>query len=204
MRIERRILQSLAVVVVLLVGGMIWRLSSLGREPEPGRMEPAELVLTKQWNGEVVRVPGPLTLPPWVKEMKAYRRILDRGFSTDLTTTDLDGNKYVAHGLGRMKNGAGEPFVCFSSIDRYRPSGSLENTTLVAGDAEPFEWTVLNEKGERITFGSIGKSGSYTIAFFEEGEENFTKEWQVDPNLTIYSEQVKGEDGHYQFTHRKR
>ena len=55
-----------------------------------------------------------------------------------------------------------------------------------------------------MMFGSIGNSGSYTIAFFEDGEKKFTKEWEVDPNLTIYSEQVKGEDGHYQFTHRKR
>ena len=191
-------------LIVLLVAGMIWGLYFCGREPEPGRMEPSELVLTKQWNGEVVRVSGPLELPPWLRETKDYRRILDRGFSTNLTTTDLDGNKYVAHVLGRMKNKAGGRFVCFSRIDKYRPNGSLENTTLVAGDAEPFEWTVLNEKGERTMFGSIGNSGSYTIAFFEDGREKFTKEWEVDPNLTIYSEQVRGEDGHYQFTHRKR
>ena len=199
---RRRNRRRLLTIFVAVVGaGALWWLFGRDTEPEPTVMAPAELMLTKRWNGDVVRVAGPLTLPPWMREMKAYKRIMERGFATDLVTTGLDGHRYVAHALGRMKNQAGRRFVCFSSIDRHRPDGTPENVTLVAGDAEPFEWKVMNERGERVMFGSIGNSGSYTIAFFEPGADKFEKEWQVDPNLTIYSEQVKGEDGHYHFTH---
>jgi len=44
--------------------------------------------------------------------------------------------------------------------------------------------------------------GSYTVRFYDTGDERCVKEWEVDPNLSIYSEQVLGEDGHWRFTHR--
>ena len=192
------------VVVVLIVVGIIWWLSSASRGTYPGQMEVAELVLTKAWNGEVACVPGALTIPQSMKETREYRRILRRGFVSDLTTADLDGNTYVAHALGRMKNDAGEYFVCFSSMGKRRQDGSLENVTLLSGDSEPFEWTITDEKGNRTTHVSKGSSGNYTVTFFENNEDKCAKEWEVDPKLNIYSEQVRGEDGHYHFTHNMR
>ena len=191
-------------VVVLVAAGMIWRLSTAGRETGPRPMEVAELVLTKAWNGEVVRLPGPLTVPQWMKETNEYRRILIRGSVSDLTATDPNGNTYVAHALGRERDKAGKLFVCFSSMEKKRPDGSLENVTLLAGDSEPFEWKIMDEKGSRTMSISRLSEGGYTVRFLENNEDKLVKEWEVDPERNIYSEQVRGEDGHYHFTHNMR
>ncbi len=204
MTVQRSRLPLLIGLIVLIGVGMVWRLSSANREAMPGRMDEVELRLTKAWDGEVVAVPGALTIRPWMKKTREYKRILNRGFASDLTATDLDGNTYVAHALGRQRNDAGRYFVCFSSMEKRRPDGSLENVTLLAGDAEPFEWTIMDERGNRTIHVMKGNAGSYTVAFFENGEAKFVKEWEVDPELNIYSEQVRSEDGHYHFTHRMR
>ena len=193
----------IAVVVLVVVGVTIW-MSSANQQPKIGPMEASELVLTKAWNGEIVRVPGLLTVPQWMKETRDYKRILRRGFVTNLSWTDLEGNKYVAHALGREKDKAGNRFVCFSSMEKKRPDGSLENATLLAGDREPFECKIMDEKGNKIIFVSKGNNGGYNVAFFENNEDKFVKEWEIDPELNIYSEQVRGEDGHYHFTHNMR
>jgi hypothetical protein len=191
-------------VVVLVAAGIIWRLSTARRETGPRRMEGAELVLTKAWNGEVVRVPGPLTVPQWMKETREYRRILRWGFVSDLTATDPNGNTYVAHALGREKNSEGKRFVFFSSMEKRRPDGSLENVTLLAGDSEPFEWKILDDRGSRTMSISKSSEGGCRVRFFEKNEDKLVKEWEVDPERNIYSEQVRGEDGHYHFTHNMR
>lgn len=200
-KMQRSRLRLVITLVVLVALGMIWWWSAR-RQPTPGRMEASQLVLTKAWDKQIVHVPGPLTIPPWLKQTREYKRVLRRGVCLDLTTTDLDGNRYVAHALGRTKNPAGDYVVCFSSIDKYREDGSLENVTLLADGETAFEWHIRDMKGNRSMFASKGNSGSYTVAFFENGEDKFVKEWEVDPELNIYSEQVRGEDGHYNFTHR--
>jgi hypothetical protein len=43
-----------------------------------GPMPDSELVLTKEWNGEVVRVPGLLDVPEWMKKTWEYRKLLAR------------------------------------------------------------------------------------------------------------------------------
>jgi hypothetical protein len=191
-------------VVVLVGAGIIWWLSTAGRETGPGRIEVPELVLTKVWNGEIVHVAGPLTVPQWMKETREYRRILIRGSVSDLTATDPNGNTYVAHALGRERDKAGKLFVCFSSMEKRRPDGSLENVTRLAGDSEPFQWKIPDEKGNRTMFISKNSKGGYRVRFFENDEDRLVKEWEVDPERNIYSEQVRGEDGHYHFTHNMR
>ncbi|HUT30062.1 MAG TPA: hypothetical protein VMX13_09745 [Sedimentisphaerales bacterium] len=191
-------------LVLLIAAGMIWRLSTAGREAGSRLMEVAELVLTKAWTGEVVRLPGPLTVPQWMKETREYRGILRWGSVSDLTATDPNGNTYVAHALGRERDKAGKFFVCFSSMEKRRPDGSLENVTLLAGDSEPFEWKILDENGNRTMSISRLSEGGYTVRFFENNEDKVVKEWEVDPEHNIYSEQVRGEDGHYHFTHNMR
>ena len=124
-----------------------------------------------------------------------------RGTVSDLTWTDLDGNTYVAQALGKEENDEGKLFVCFSSIRKNRRDGSLENSTLLSGDSNPYQWKIMDEKGKRIMFISRKTDGSYTVTFYENDEDKFIKEWEVDPELNIYSEQVQGEDGHYHFTH---
>lgn len=188
-------------VVVLIAAGIIWRLWAASGEMGPRPVEVTELVLTKSWNGEIVRVPGPLTVPKWMKETTEYRRILRWGSVSDLTATDPNGNTYVAHALGREKNSQGKRFVCFSSMEKRRPDGLLENITRLAGDGEPFEWKILDEKGNCTTLISKLREGGYTVRFFEKNEDKPIKEWEVDPQRNIYSEQVRAEDGRYHFTH---
>ena len=133
---KRSKLTLLLLVLVLIVAGIVWRLSSASSEAGPVRIEAAELVLTKAWNGEVVRVPGALRIPQSMEETKEYRLVLRKGFVSDLTAADLDGNTYVAHALGREKNSKGENSVTFSSMEKRRPDGSLENVTILGVDKE--------------------------------------------------------------------
>jgi hypothetical protein len=201
MRTTRRVQVLLIMAVVATVAGIVWWRAVVRREALPGRMAVPELVMTKAWNGEVVHVPGALAVPPWLKRTREYRRVLRRGFALDLTTTDLDGNTYVAHALGREKNDAGEYVVCFSHIDKHRPDGLLENMTLFGRYAEPVQWDIRGEQGHRTVQVSRNNAGKYTVRL-EDEKGTMTREWEVDPNLYIYSEQVRGEDGHYHFTHR--
>ena len=89
-------------------------------------------------------------------------------------------------------------------MEKKRPDGSLENVTLLAGDSEPFEWKIMDEKGSRTMSISRLSEGGYTVRFLENNEDKLVKEWEVDPERNIYSEQVRGEDGHYHFTHNMR
>ena len=77
----------------------------------------------------------------------------------------------------------------------------MENVTHLAGDSEPFEWEVLDKDGNRTMRVSRGSAGNYTITFLDNKGGQFAKEWQADSTLSIHSEQVRGEDGSYSFTH---
>ena len=195
-------LAALALLIILVV--ICFVIMEKQGSIAPQRMEVADLMMTKLWNDEVVNVPGPMTVPAWMKQSKTYRTILERGSVSNLTWSDIDGNTYVAHAIGRMKNKVGKPYVLFSKIEKRRPDSSLENETLLAGDSKPFEWSIMNEDGNRIMFVSKGAKGGGEVAFFEDGEDNFSKEWEFDPALKIFSEQVRGENGSYHFTHNLR
>jgi hypothetical protein len=190
-------------VISLFIGGIIWILSVYPQE-NVGTMPSSELVLTKAWNGEVERVPGLLQVPQWMKETWEYRKLLIRGNVSTLTWKDFEGNTYVAHTLGREKDKTGRNFVSFSSMERRRPDGSLENATMLSGDSVPVQGKIFDETGNKIISISKASNGNYRISFFENNEDKFTKEWQIDPNLNIYSEQVRGTDGHYHFTYNMR
>jgi hypothetical protein len=66
-----------------------------------GPMPDSEMVLTNLWNGEVVRVPGLLKVPQWMKKTWEYRKLLTRGNVSELTWKVLEGNTYIANVLGR-------------------------------------------------------------------------------------------------------
>ncbi|MBN1974973.1 MAG: hypothetical protein JW787_15135 [Sedimentisphaerales bacterium] len=198
-----KLIYIIIAALIVFICGIIWIIS---KDPQEniGPMPDSELVLTKLWNGEVVRVPGLLKVPQWMKKTGEYRRLLARGYVSTLTWKDFESNSYVAHVLGRMKDKAGKRFVCFSSMVKKRPDGSLENTTLLAGDNEPFECSIFDEKGNKIIFVSRGNNGGYTVSFFENDEDKFVKEWEINPELNIYSEQVRNENGNYHFTYNMR
>jgi hypothetical protein len=191
-----------AALVVFLVG-IIWILSVYTQE-NIGPMDPFELVLTKAWNGEVIRVPGLLKVPQWMKKTWEYHKLLARGNVSELKWKDLEGNTYIASVLGREKDKTGKRFVCFSGMVKRRSDGSLENATLLTGDSEPIEGKIFDQTGKKIMFISRGNNGNYTVSFFENNEDKFEKEWEIDPELNIYSEQVRDENGHYHFTYNMR
>lgn len=202
---KRKRLTLLAVLVLLIASTLILRFVATEQETiKPRPMEVADLIMTKLWDGEAVRIPGPMTVPDWMKESTGYRRILKRGFVSDLSWKDTDGNTYKAYAMGRAKNKAGKRYVLFSKMEKRRPDGSLENMTLLAGDSEPFEWNVMDDEGNREIFVSKGANGGGEVAFFEDDIDNFSKEWEFNPSLKIFSEQIRGEDGSYHFTHNLR
>ncbi len=63
------------------------------------------------------------------------------------------------------------------------------------------EWKIRDESGNLSMHISKMNDGSYIARFYDFGDY-CVKEWEVDPNLSIYSEQVRGEDGHWRFTHK--
>jgi hypothetical protein len=190
-------------VLAVFVCMIMWILSLYPQE-NIGPMPPSELALTKAWNGEVVRVPGLLEVPQWMKETREYRKLLIKSRPAELTWKDLDGNTYIADAPGgRWKVDGGKYSVIISSIVKKRPNGSLENRTLF-GNYKPFSCSIYDETGKKIMFISKGYSESYTVSFFEDNEDKMTKEWEINPELKIYSEQVRDEDGNYHFTHNMR
>ncbi|MEJ2647647.1 MAG: hypothetical protein P8016_04460 [Sedimentisphaerales bacterium] len=190
-------------VLVVSLGAIIWMLARYPQE-NIGPIPPSELVLTKAWNGEVVRIPGLLEVPQWMKETWEYHRLLAKGNVSTLTWKDLEGNIYVANVLGREKDKTGKRFVSFSGMVKRRPDGSLEESTLLFGDSKPVEGKIFDETGKKIMFISKGNNGSYTVSFFEDNKDKFTKEWEINPELIIYSEQVRDTDGNYHFTYNMR
>ncbi len=190
-------------IIVIFTGGIILILSVYPQKNVVA-MPPSELVLTKAWNGEVVRVPGLLEVPQWMKETWEYRKLLARGNVSTLTWKDLEGNTYIAHTLGRERDKTGKWFVSFSGMEKRRPDDSLENATMLSGDSKPVEGKIFDETGKKIMFISKRNSGNYRVSFFEGNEDKFTKEWEIDPNLNIYSEQVRDTDGRYHFTYNMR
>lgn len=203
---KRRKLLLFTIVVALGVIGITLCFVSTSNDllSKPMLMEPSELVFTKAWDGEVVRLPGPLALPPWLKKTKEYRRILQRGSVSDLTWLDVEGNTYVAHAFGREENQGGEPFVSFSSVQKRRPDGSLDNVTRLGGENQTLEWSIMDERGNRLMLGSKKNDGRLSVAFFDADEDKLVKvkEWEIDSKLNIQSEQVRDEGGRYHFTYR--
>ena len=199
---KRRMLVFIVLLVALtIVGIFVWQVLKSGKRTPP-KMEVPVLVLTKAWNGEVVRVPGPLTVPQWIKDGKECRGILRSGNALEITWTDQDGNNYEASALGKAKNAEGKLYVDFSYMKKQRPNGSYENVTVLTGDSKPVEWKIRDESGNLTMHISKMGDGSYLVNFYDIGDDRCVKEWEVDPSLSIYSEQVRGEDGHWRFTHR--
>jgi hypothetical protein len=186
--------------LVVFLCGIIWILSVYPQE-NIGPMDASELVLTKVWNGEVVRVPGLLKVPQWMKKTREYRKLLIRSRPVELTWKDLDGNTYIADAPGgRWKVGGGKYSVIISSIDKKRPNGLLENHTLF-GNYKPYNGSIYDDTGKKIISISKENNGGYTISFFKDNEDKFEKKWEIDSELNIYSEQVCDKDGQYHFTY---
>ncbi|MBN2589667.1 MAG: hypothetical protein JXA96_07385 [Sedimentisphaerales bacterium] len=164
-------------------------------------MPESELVLTKVWNGEVVRVPGLLDVPQWMKKKWEYRKLLMRSRPVELKWKDLDGNTYIADAPGgRTKVEGGKYSVIISSIVKKRPNGSLENHTLF-GNHRPFIGSIYDETGNKIMSIIKGSRDSYTVSFFENNEDKFEKKWQVNSEMNIYSEQILDPNGTYHYTY---
>ncbi len=122
---KRRMLVFFVLLVALAVVGIfVWQ-ALTSRNRTPPKMEVPVLVLTKAWNGEVVRAAGPLTVPQWIKDGKECRRILRRGNASVITWTDQDGNRYAASALGKAINAEGKLYVDFSYMKKQRPNGSF-------------------------------------------------------------------------------
>ncbi len=194
---KRRFIFFITLAFVIFLECVIYILSKYPGE-YTGPVPDSELVLTKVWNGEVVRVPGLLDVPEWMKKTWKYRKLLAISKSAELTWKDSDGNTYIADAGGRWKVDGGKYSVAISGIVKKRPNGSLENYTLF-GNHKPSIGSIYDETGKKIM--SVSKGDGYAISFFKDNQDNAEKKWQVNSEMNIYSEQVLDPNGNYHFTY---
>lgn len=188
------------VAFVILLGCIILIRSKCTRE-YVGPMPDSELVLTKIWNGEVVRVPGLLDVPQWMKKNWEYRKLLARSKAVELTWKDLDGSTYIADApRGLWSVHGGKNSVIISSIVKKRPDGSLENHTLFV-HYKPYNSSIYDETGKKIISISKDNNRGYIISFFKDDKDKFEKQWEINSKLNIYSEQIRDPNGNYHFTY---
>ena len=188
------------IAFVFFLGCLILILSKRSKE-NIGPMPDSELVLTKVWNGEVVRVPGLLDVPQWMRKTWEYRKLLMNSKSVELTWKDLDGNTYIADAPGgQWKVKGGKSSLIISSIVKKRTDGSLENRTLFA-NYKPYSCSIYDETGKKFISISKENDGSYTILFFKDNQDKVEKIWEVNSKMNIYSEQIRDPNGNYQFTY---
>jgi len=185
---------------IAIVGILIVAVKSIGIDDGPER----EMVLTLGWNGEQVAIPAPVKFPEWGKKTWEFRLWRWKKDSRTFTTFDRKGYKYVAQGLGFVRDKNGRLYGAFSGIKRYGPDGKLEASTTILSGNVPEEWMTFNEQGKKAVYVyAFHKDAgtSYEVIFYGD-DGKMVKEWYTNTNGVVYSEQVRGPDGRYHFTHR--
>ena len=120
------------------------------------------------------------------------------------TTFDRQGYKYVAQGLGFLRDKNGRFCEAFASIKRYRPDGKLEASTTILSGSVPEEWMTFDDQGEKAVYVYAfhkDEGTSYEVIFYGD-DGKMVKEWYTNTDGVVYSEQVRGPDGRYHFTHQ--
>ena len=132
----------------------------------------ASLTIKQGWNGEVVDVPFPVTIPQTIKDSAAWKLWLKRRHRQTFEGKDAGGRRYEIGAIGnyQVKEGKGisNVYSHAATVARYRPDGTLEAATVFAGPTgateapAPFtmQWQWGVEWGvERVTFyGTDGKT----------------------------------------------
>ena len=202
MRTKRiALLAVLVLIVIAVVAVLIFTLKSV----KTGAGSEREITLTFGWNGQDVNIPAPVEFPEWAEGTWEYKLWRWKKDARTFTILDREGYKYVADGQGFQRDKNGRLYGAFGGIKRYRPDGKLEaaTTSILSGNV-PVEWVTFNDQGKRIirVYAHIKDDGrSYEVIFYND-DGKMAKEWYTNTKCVIYSEQARGPDGRYHFTHR--
>lgn len=197
------VIVALVLIIAALVSILIFTLRSSGIGDGPER----EMILTLGWNGEEAKIPAPVEFPRWGKETWEFRQWRWKKDARKFTTFDLEGYKYVADGHGFARNDQGKLYGLFGSVKRYHPDGSLDATTLLRENNEPYQWYTYNKQGRkiidvRITLSNKDGSKIYNVAYYDD-DGKMVKEWRANKDGVVFSEQVRDlKKGNYHFTHQ--
>ncbi|HEX2972625.1 MAG TPA: hypothetical protein VHP11_09850, partial [Tepidisphaeraceae bacterium] len=172
------------------------------------------ITLTLGWNGQQVSIPGPVSYPQWGREthaFKAWQRTKDvRVF----TTTDDEGNKYVAQVMGFVGLPDGTSRELIPSVSVYRPDGTLKATaSYYMSPDQADEWAVYDATGKHIVLKAYtriievpGKPGVRdgppvlrSVTFY--GEDHSKREWQINRFGVVYGDLVTQDNGKLFFEH---
>lgn len=168
------------------------------QEPQIGHGPAKELTITMPWNGQTAKIPAPVQFPQWGKQTRAFQRWAKKKNVRDFTTFDLEGYKYIAHGLGFSKDSqTGKSHPLILSVDRFNPDGLKDAFTLYEPQ-RPVEWYVYDEKGNRTMLVMFSSCGLDVV--FEGADGKSYKEWNINKNGQIYWESVRQEDGNWLVT----
>lgn len=169
------------------------------REPAIGNGPAKEMAVTLAWSGEAVQIPAPVRFPEWGKQTREFRRWRNKKDVRDFTAYDLQGCKYVAHGLGFSadpKDPQGKLMPDIHAVLRYGPDGARESETSYNFHG-PSEWSLYDKYGYRtVRLGQIGIG--LQVDFFDE-DGGRCKEWSVNRRGQIYQESIK-RDGRWMVT----
>ena len=129
------------------------------QEPEIGHGPAKEMTITMPWNGQTVEIPAPVQFPQWGKQTREFRRWAKKKNVRDFTTSDLEGYKYTAHGLGFSKDShTGKSYPLILSVERFNSDGLRDASTLYEPRG-PVEWYICDSQGNktmRVMRTSIG------------------------------------------------
>lgn len=168
------------------------------QEPQIGHGPAQEMTITMPWNGQTVEIPAPVQFPQWGKQTREFRRWAKTKDVRNFTAFDLKGRKYVAHGLGFVKDSqSGKSVPLINAVERISPDGLKDAFTLYEPRG-PVEWYIYDEQGNR-TMLIMRTSRCLEVVFEGQNGKSF-KEWNINKKGQIYWESVRQEDGYWTVT----
>ena len=188
------------VLFVALIALVVVYVYARFQEPQIGHGPAKEMTITMPWNGQTVEIPAPVQFPQWGKQKRAFQRWARTKDVRNFTTSDLEGYKYIAYGLGFSadpQDPKGKLMPDIHAVSRYRPEGTIESYTNYNFHG-PSEWSIYDEQGNRIML--IMKTSIGLEVVFEGIDGKSYKEWNINKNGQIYRESVRQEDGNWLVT----
>ena len=147
MKTGKWLIAGLAVVIALVI---VFAKIRIG-EPTIGHGPASQMVITLGWNGQAVQIPAPVQFPEWGKQTREFRRWKWKKNVQDFATFDLEGCKYVAHGLGFSadpQDPEGKLMPDINAVSRYLPTGEKEAYANY-NFSGPSEWYAYDESGHK-------------------------------------------------------
>lgn len=163
-------------------------------EPRSLSIEPSRQLILG-WDNSTFDLPGPVVLPPWLRNSSRYALWEQQRDLRTFRTRDDAGNFYEVNCMGAAKDEQGTVRPIIPVIRQYRADGTLAATAEFDPRGNVTSWATLDPSGRRYTMrvfcDSEGKVG--TVRFFD-GQHNI-REWTVRDGRIVWLEQLKNPIG---------